>query len=215
MDLLNLTPAQKVEIQSLIDSAPYVLKVGEFDERSSFVTLALAKHFRKPYLFNSEKSEFFTYIINIAVNCAIDAHRSKGSKMSKLCTVRLSETGKDGEDVSHKFEKYLTDNSADFSAESDKKVIFDTFMAKVNTLPELTKKMLLMKLQGYKLQTIADELDVPLGTVKGTINRSFHKIGYSHLLDNVKDLSQGYKDEKKESVYLDQKEIDRLKYELA
>lgn len=53
MDLLNLTPAEKVEIQSLIDSAPYVLKVGDFDQRSSFVTLALAKHFKKPHLFNS------------------------------------------------------------------------------------------------------------------------------------------------------------------
>lgn len=215
MDLLNLTPAEKVQIQSLIDSAPYVLKVGEFDERSSFVTLALAKHFRKPYLFNSEKSEFFTYIINIAVNCAIDAHRSKGSKMSKLCTVRLSETGKDGEDVSHKFEKYLTDNSADFSAESDKKVIFDTFMAKVNTLPELAKNMLLMKLQGYKLQTIADELNAPLGTVKGTINRAFFKIGYSHLLSDVKDLSQGYKEDKKESSYMSRAEIAAKELELA
>lgn len=215
MDLLNLTPAQVTEIQQMIDSAPYTLKVGNFEDRSSFVSLALAKHFKKPHLFNSEKSLFRTYILNIATNAAIDAHRSKGSKMSKLCTVRLSETGKDGEDVSHKFEKYLSDSSADFAAENSKNEQITAFMAKLETLPEIAKKIVLMKLSGHKGQTIADTLNIPLGTVKATQNRAFHKIGMSHVLENLKSLSQGYKEEKKESLFLDQKEIDRLKYELA
>lgn len=215
MDLLNLTPAEKTVIQDLIDSAPYTLKVGEFDERSSFVTLALAKHFKKPHLFNSEKSKFNTYILNIATNCAIDAHRSKGSKMSKLCTVRLSETNKSGEDVSHKFEKYLADSSADFSAENDKVAMLAAFMDKVNTLPETAKKVVLMKLDGYKGQEIADTLNITLANVKTTQNRAFHKIGYSHILDSVKELSQGYKNEKKESTYMSRAEIATLELELA
>lgn len=215
MDLANLTKKERIAIEKMIVTAPFVLNRGAFEDRSSFLVTALAKHWEKPELFNAEKSSFRTYIFNIARNVAIDASRTKGAKMSKLCTVHLSETNESGENVSHKFEKYLTDKSADFAAEDSKNEQIAEFMAKLETLPEIAKKVVLMKLGGHKGQEIADTLNITLANVKTTQNRAFHKIGMAHVLVNLKNLSQGYKDEKKESVYLDQKEIDRLKYELA
>lgn len=215
MNLANTTAAEKKSIQKMIDTAPFVLKKGKFEDRSSFVLSALAKHWEKPELFNPEKSSFRTYIFNNAKNLAIDASRSWAEKQNRNA-VRISDTDKDGENVTHKFEKFLVDSSADFAANDSKTEQMAAFMAKLNTLPETAKKVVLMKLAGHKGQAIADALNITLGNVKATQNRAFHKIGMAHVLDNLKNLSQGYKEEKKtESSYMSRAEIAALELELA
>lgn len=203
--------------QPIINSAPFVMKGVNRELAKDYVSAAFAKYWANPTAYNPAKSNFRTFIFNSAQNLAIDERRTKAERTSRLASVKLSETDADGENVSYRLEKFLADNSADFEAGTDKTDKINSFMEKVNTLPDVAKNVVLMKLGGFKGQEIADKLNITLSNVKVTQNRAFHKMGMSHVLDNLKKLSQGYKEEKEvfESSYMSQKEIDELTAKLA
>lgn len=218
VDFLAITQKeQSAFAQPIINSAPFVMKGVNREFAKDYVSMAFAKYLANPTAYNSEKSNFRTFIFNSAQNLAIDERRTKSERTSRLASVKLSETDTDGENVSYRLEKFLIDNSADFEAGTEKTDKLKSFMEKLNTLPEVAKNVVLMKLEGFKGQEIADTLNITLGNVKATQNRAFHKMGLSHVLDNLKKLSQGYKEDKEifESTYMSQKEIDQLTAELA
>lgn len=105
--------------------------------------------------YNSDKGRFFTWILNIARNASIDQIRSKRHKDSKK---NLS---------SDNFVDILESNS-NFSAKADAIGISKY----INILKPVCKKLIdLLFFKGFTQKETAEELDIPLGTVK-TRNRA-------------------------------------------
>jgi RNA polymerase sigma factor (sigma-70 family) len=100
--------------------------------------------------YDASKGKLFTWILNIARNIAIDKLRSKEYK-AKMKTDDVSEN------VSISDFQYTQTNNPDFIGIRDF----------VDKLPIEQKKLIdLMYFQGYSQSEIAEELDMPLGTVK-------------------------------------------------
>ncbi len=105
--------------------------------------------------YNSDKGRFFTWILNIARNASIDHIRSKSHK-NKQKNLK-----------SDNFVDILESNS-NFSAKTDA-IGISKF---INILKPVCKKLIdLLFFQGYTQKETAEELDMPLGTVK-TRNRA-------------------------------------------
>jgi len=115
--------------------------------------------------YNTSKGRFFTWILNIARNAAIDKVRSKSYKNSK---------------------KNL---SADYfvgilatEEKSEDRVDVDRLRALVKGLKEKCIEIIeMLYFRGYTQKETSEELDIPVGTVK-TRNRSC----ISQLRDNLK-----------------------------
>lgn len=103
--------------------------------------------------YSSKKGRFFTWILNIARNTAIDVTRSKGYKNN----LRYQE-------VSF-FDSIKTDNSYEASTDSIGITKY------IELLEPICKKVIqLLFFKGFTQKETAKELDIPLGTVK-TRNR--------------------------------------------
>ncbi len=104
--------------------------------------------------YNSKKGRFFTWLLNIARNAAIDKTRSKAFKNSKQ----------------NQSAAYYVDVLEEKSSFSSK---VDTIGIKkyIEVLEPLCKKVIqLLFFKGYTQKETAEELEIPLGTVK-TRNR--------------------------------------------
>ncbi|QWX85544.1 sigma-70 family RNA polymerase sigma factor [Cellulophaga sp. HaHaR_3_176] len=105
--------------------------------------------------YNSSKGRFFTWILNIARNAAIDQVRSKAHKNSK-------------QNLSSDFFVNILEDSNDLNTE------VDTIGLK-SLLKNLKEKCVqiidLLYFQGYTQKEASEELEIPIGTVK-TRNRS-------------------------------------------
>jgi RNA polymerase sigma-70 factor (ECF subfamily) len=104
--------------------------------------------------YSSQKGRFFTWLLNIARNAAIDKTRSKAFKNSKQ-----------NQDAAF-FVDILEDKN-DFSSKVDAIGI----KKYIEVLEPICKKVIhLLFFKGYTQKETAEELDIPLGTVK-TRNR--------------------------------------------
>lgn len=105
--------------------------------------------------YNSDKGRFFTWILNIARNASIDQLRSKRHKNSQKNL------------AADNFVDILESNS-NFSAKADAIGI----QKYIDVLKPVCKKLIdLLFFKGFTQKETAEELDMPLGTVK-TRNRA-------------------------------------------
>lgn len=105
--------------------------------------------------YNSDKGRFFTWILNIARNASIDHIRSKSHKNSKKNL------------AADNFVDIL-ESKSNFSAKTDAIGI----KKYINILKPVCKKLIdLLFFKGYTQKETAEELEMPLGTVK-TKNRA-------------------------------------------
>lgn len=104
--------------------------------------------------YDSSKSKLFTWMARIARNAAIDKIRSTNHKMNKL-TQNI-------------------DQNYEAQAKNYELVMEDSGILKlINALDEDLQKIIkLIYLQGYTQQECADELQLPLGTVKTKTRRA-------------------------------------------
>ncbi len=104
--------------------------------------------------YNSQKGRFFTWLLNIARNAAIDKTRSKAFKNSK-------------QNQEAAFFVDTLEDKNDFSSKVDAIGIKNY----IEVLEPICKKVIhLLFFKGYTQKETAEELDIPLGTVK-TRNR--------------------------------------------
>ncbi|GGG26478.1 RNA polymerase sigma factor SigK [Dokdonia pacifica] len=104
--------------------------------------------------YNSKKGRFFTWLLNIARNAAIDKTRSKAFKDSK-------------QNQSAAFFVDILEDKNNFSSKVDAIGI----KKYIEVLEPICKKVIqLLFFKGYTQKETAEELDIPLGTVK-TRNR--------------------------------------------
>ena len=105
--------------------------------------------------YNASKGRFFTWIMNIARNAAIDELRSKSNKNSK-------------QNLSSDFFVNILESKDDLNSQMDTIGI-------QNLLKNLKEKCVqiieLLYFKGYTQKEAAEELDIPVGTVK-TRNRN-------------------------------------------
>ncbi len=105
--------------------------------------------------YNASKGRFFTWILNIARNAAIDEVRSKSYKNSK-------------QNLSSDFFVGILENNEDLNSKVDTIGI-------QNLLRNLKEKCVqiidMLYFKGYTQKEAAEELDIPIGTVK-TRNRN-------------------------------------------
>ncbi len=105
--------------------------------------------------YNASKGRFFTWIMNIARNAAIDELRSKSNKNSK-------------QNLSSDFFVDILESKDDLNSQMDTIGI-------QNLLKNLNEKCVqiieLLYFKGYTQKEAAEELDIPVGTVK-TRNRN-------------------------------------------
>lgn len=105
--------------------------------------------------YNSDKGRFFTWILNIARNASIDQLRSKRHKNSQK-----NLTADNFVDI--------LESSSNFSSKADAIGI----QKYINVLKPVCKKLIdLLFFKGFTQKETAEELDMPLGTVK-TRNRA-------------------------------------------
>jgi RNA polymerase sigma-70 factor (ECF subfamily) len=105
--------------------------------------------------YNENKGRFFTWIINIARNTTIDKMRSKGFNNSR-------------KNLSSDNFVHLLDDSNKLSHMIDS-IGIQEFVKKLK--PKCIQIINLLFFKGYTQQEVADELEIPLGTVK-TQNRN-------------------------------------------
>ncbi|RZJ31642.1 MAG: sigma-70 family RNA polymerase sigma factor [Flavobacterium sp.] len=105
--------------------------------------------------YNDSKGRFYTWVLNIARNSAIDKLRSKGFNNSK-------------KNLSSDNFVHLLDDSNRLSNKIDVIGIRD-FVKKLK--PKCIQLIELLFFKGYTQQEASDELEIPLGTVK-TQNRN-------------------------------------------
>ncbi|WP_299210087.1 sigma-70 family RNA polymerase sigma factor [uncultured Dokdonia sp.] len=104
--------------------------------------------------YNSQKGRFFTWLLNIARNAAIDKTRSKSFKNNK-------------QNQNAAFFVDILEDKNDFSSKVDAIGI----KKYIDVLEPICKKVIhLLFFKGYTQKETAEELDIPLGTVK-TRNR--------------------------------------------
>ncbi|HIZ85087.1 MAG TPA: sigma-70 family RNA polymerase sigma factor [Candidatus Coprenecus stercoravium] len=119
---------------------------------------------RKTYLNISQYNpeyQFKTWIFSIARNTAIDHLRRK----STFSTINIGETEEPSE-AGHEVEASPEDNMIDGQS-------YDMFVNSVSSLPDKYRTIAELRLlHGYAYQEIADELSIPLNTVRTRIRRA-------------------------------------------
>jgi RNA polymerase sigma factor (sigma-70 family) len=117
--------------------------------------------------FDESKSQLATWIYNIAKNVLIDYFRKK--KMSTV-SINVNDADDDSDFVEHVDIVDTTLDPLEALIQNEKiKNIKDNFK-KLNTLEK--KLMTMYAINGLTYNEIVDKLDIPLGTVKGTIHRA-------------------------------------------
>ncbi|MBM1107637.1 sigma-70 family RNA polymerase sigma factor [Aurantibacter crassamenti] len=105
--------------------------------------------------YNTSKGRFFTWMLNIARNAAIDELRSKSHKQQK-------------KNLPVDYFVGIADDSDDQEFTVDKKQLKRLIM---NLKEKCTQIIDLLYFKGYTQKEASEELDIPVGTVK-TRNRS-------------------------------------------
>ncbi len=118
-------------------------------------------------LFDETKSQIGTWIYNIAKNVLIDHFRKVKQQM---VSINVGDSDEDSEYVEHVDVVDTNLNPLEALVQAEKvKVIKDSF----KKLNKLEKQLItLYAINGLSYNEIVDKLDIPLGTVKGTIHRA-------------------------------------------
>ena len=129
--------------------------INEQEEAEDVLQEVFVKIWKNIESYNEAKGRFYTWIVNIARNTAIDKLRSKGFNNSQ-------------KNLSSDNFVHLLDDSNKMTNRIDTIGIAD-FVKKLK--PKCIQLIELLFFQGYTQQEASDELEIPLGTVK-TQNRN-------------------------------------------
>ena len=129
--------------------------IKEQEEAEDVLQEVFVKIWKNIESYNESKGRFYTWILNIARNTAIDKLRSKGFNNSQ-------------KNLSSDNFVHLLDDSNKLTNRIDTIGIQD-FVKKLK--PKCIQLIELLFFQGYTQQEASDELEIPLGTVK-TQNRN-------------------------------------------
>jgi RNA polymerase sigma factor (sigma-70 family) len=138
-----------------------IFKIVKIDELSEEVLQdAFLKFWDKAADYNAEKGKLFTWMLNIARNMAIDKIRSKEFK-------GIQKTDDIANNVYLSDEGYSDKNKSEFIGLKEL----------VDKLTDDQKQIIeLMYFQGYSQSEIADEFQIPLGTVKTRAKAAMQKL---------------------------------------
>ena len=129
--------------------------VREQEEAEDVLQEVFVKIWKNIESYNESKGRFYTWILNIARNTAIDKLRSKGFNNSQ-------------KNLSSDNFVHLLDDSNKLTNRIDT-IGIKEFVQKLK--PKCIQLIELLFFQGYTQQEASDELEIPLGTVK-TQNRN-------------------------------------------
>ena len=129
--------------------------VSDREEAEDVLQESFVKIWKNVETYNESKGRFYTWILNIARNTAIDKLRSKGFNNSR-------------KNLSSDNFVHLSDNSNSLVHKIDMIGIGD-FVKKLK--PKCIQIIDLLFFKGFTQQEASDELGIPLGTVK-TQNRN-------------------------------------------
>lgn len=139
-------------VSRIVDSTAYAEEV---------IQDVFVKIWKNVHLFDSEKGRLYTWMINIARNTAMDYRKSKA--------VRNEQKNQSLSNIVNK-EEEQDQGQIEQSAKSD----FIGFKNILNNLkPEWRILIEMAYYEGYTQQEIAEQLDVPLGTVKTRTRAAF------------------------------------------
>lgn len=129
--------------------------IKEQEEAEDVLQEVFVKIWKNIESYNESKGRFYTWILNIARNTAIDKLRSKGFNNSQ-------------KNLSSDNFVHLLDDSNKLTNRIDT-IGIQEFVKKLK--PKCIQLIELLFFQGYTQQEASDELEIPLGTVK-TQNRN-------------------------------------------
>lgn len=129
--------------------------IKEQEEAEDVLQEVFVKIWKNIETYNETKGRFYTWIVNIARNTAIDKLRSKGFNNSQ-------------KNLSSDNFVHLLDDSNKLTNRIDT-IGIQEFVKKLK--PKCIQLIELLFFQGYTQQEASDELEIPLGTVK-TQNRN-------------------------------------------
>jgi len=129
--------------------------IKEREEAEDVLQEVFVKIWKNIETYNETKGRFYTWIVNIARNTAIDKLRSKGFNNSQ-------------KNLSSDNFVHLLDDSNKLTNRIDT-IGIQEFVKKLK--PKCIQLIELLFFQGYTQQEASDELEIPLGTVK-TQNRN-------------------------------------------
>lgn len=124
---------------------------------------AFIKAYKALSTFDGNKASFKTWIYNIAINATIDYLRKK-----QVSTTSMYGTDEEGEVTVMEFNSY-EDSPLDEMIVNERHAQINQAMSK---LDPAQANMLNKLVDGYSYEEIAEELRMPVGTVKATIHRS-------------------------------------------
>lgn len=143
----------------------FLSKIRNYQDSEELVNNLFFKVSKHLANFDSSKSSVTTWLYTIANNLIIDYWRSKSSK-NKYTTISISSSSRYDDEIIQL--ENINPDSNNIENVELKKLIEQAF----NKLkPNYRKFAQLFFIEQKKYEEIADILQVPIGTVKGTINR--------------------------------------------
>lgn len=139
-----------------------------------------AKVYKKFDNYNVYKAKLNTWIYSIALNCVIDHIRSKAHN-NKLASVSVNQyTDEDNKEFLQ-----LPDNSTNDNTIENNELLDKLSKAFENLKPNYRQIAEMYFIQELKYNEIAEQLDIPMGTVKGMINRCRTKLQEQLIKEKV------------------------------
>lgn len=159
----------------------YLLKfVKNKNSAEDIMQETFTKAFKNIQQYSSEKGNFSTWLFRIGKNNAVDYIRREKIKHPESLLLDIYKT----EDGSDPLERVLPDKNRILYEESQH---YNIQFSVVNLLDEKYKRVLYLLSMKYSYDEIASELNMPMGTLKGTVNRG--RIRLMNLLMDKHPLS--------------------------
>lgn len=167
----NINTLHKKYSNELVNYVTFKLNGNAFDAQD-IVSEVFVKVNQNIYLFDSSKSSLKTWLYNITKNCMLDYIRAKkASKRNTEKTSYISDYQKDnGENV-------IEIANTESTNQLENSELSNAIAIAMQTLKPIEQKLIQMaEIEGFKYQEIANELNIPLNTVKVYILRAKAKL---------------------------------------
>lgn len=148
-------------------------KINSIEDARELTEDVLIKVFKFYHTFDESKSQFKTWMYNITNNILIDYFRKK--KIQTVSINMFTSDGEDGTDSEYclRGKNMVSDPNLNPLEALIQKDQLSKVMSKFNNLNTLeTKLMTMYAVHGMSYNDIVNELNMPIGTVKGTIHRA-------------------------------------------
>jgi len=141
-------------------------KVGDLNMSEDLCSEVFMKVYNRIETFDGTKAQFNTWLFTVANNHVIDYFRKENRR--KKQTVLTSDFVNENGTEKNSFQIEGSDNADKFEGEELKNRIYKA----LRTMRPIYRKIAIMYfLNGEKMEKIAENLDIPINTVKGNIFR--------------------------------------------